>query len=289
MMNASNFSDIMLPIVLIVIMFGMGLSLTLKDFKRIIFHPKPIATGLVAQMVALPVIAFLLIGFTGLDPVIKVGFILIAACPGGTAANLIVYLLNGRIALSVSLTGINSLLILITLPLIVNLALLVFLGRTTEITLPVMDTISKILYTVIIPVFTGVYIRRKYPQLSDKIQKPLKYIMVSLLFLVFAIIIIFEEQKAGGGISSYMNVIPWAFALNVTAIFASYYFSNGLKLKKPDNYTISIEVGMQNSALAIYVASSLLENHQMAVVAVIYSSFTFFSTAFFGYLLKKYF
>ncbi len=287
-MGSAAFSSLYLPAVLIVIMFGIGLALEKKDFENVILYPRAIFIGLVAQMVLLPAIAFLLVFFTSLPPVVKVGFILIASCPGGSSSNLVAYLLRGNVALCISLTAINSILILFTLPLIVNLGLLAFIGETHEIQLPLSETILKIFYTTLIPTFAGVYIRYKNLKLAMKMEKPLRVIMTVLLFSVFAALIISEEQNTGEGVSRYTYLFSYAIALNFVAMAAGYFFSRKMGLDNRNNYTISIQVGLQNSALAIFVANSLLGSREMAMVAVVYSSFTFFSTLLFGYLAKRF-
>ncbi len=286
-MDANLFSEYALPATLAIIMGGMGLSLEVKDFKQILIYPKPILTGLFSQMIVLPLIAFLIVGFTNLDPYIKVGFILIAACPGGTASNLVTHLLKGNLALCISLSAINSLLILISLPLIVNLALMLFVGDAAEISLPVMQTIIKIFFVIALPVFTGMMIRSWNRTLANKLEKPLRYILTGLLLSVFIVVIFFDQRKESASIQDYLEILPFALALNFASMLAGLFIAYFMKTGKRNSYTISVEVGLQNSALAIFVASTLLNNHRMAVVAVIYSSFTFFSTALFGYIAKK--
>lgn len=287
-MDSATFSSYFLPAVLIIIMFGIGLTLEKKDFENVVRYPKAILIGLTAQMVLLPLVAFALVFITDLPPIVKVGFVLISASPGGSAANLVNHLLRGNVALCVSLSALNSLLILITLPLIVNLGLMVFVGETYDISLPVTDTILKIFYTTLIPTFTGVFIRHNNTRLAIKLETPMRYVMTILLFAVFAALIFFEEKTTAQGVSKYTYLFPYALALNFFAMLTGYIFARKMGLNKRNNFTISVEVGMQNSALAIFVASSLLGHREMAMVAVVYSSFTFFSTLFFGYLGKRF-
>lgn len=287
-MDYTLFTDYALPGVLIVIMLGMGLSLEKEDFTNVFIRPKLIFSGLFAQMIILPLIAFILMFFSDLSPIVKVGFILIAACPGGTASNLVAHLLNGNIALCISLTAINSLLILITLPLLVKLGLIVFVGEAHEIHLPIGRTVLKIFYTTILPTIIGMYLRRHKRRLANRLEQPLKYVMVALLFSVFAAIIIYEQGRVGSSITEYRFILPWALALNAISMAAGYFFARRIGFLNMNNYTISIQVGMQNSALAIFVAANLLGSQKMAMVAVVYSSFTFFSTALFGFIMKKY-
>jgi len=287
-MQSAVFSDILLPFVLVVVMFGMGITLEKKDFQELFLKPRSIVTGLIAQMVLLPLVAFILVFFLDIPPVIKVGFILIAACPGGTASNLVAFLLRGNVALCVTLTAITSLLILITLPLIVNLGLIVFLGHAEDISLPLDRTVLNIFLYTLLPVGAGLLLREKYPVIAIKMQKPMEYIMTILLFAAFLAILIFEESQETSFLRKYGYVLPVALALNFFSMLVGYLFARAMSLRHKDNFTISIQVGLQNSALAIYVAGSLIGSSEMAVVSVIYSAFTFFSTALFGYLAKRF-
>ncbi|MFP4621108.1 MAG: bile acid:sodium symporter family protein [Bacteroidales bacterium] len=287
-MAASFVSTYFLPAVLIIIMFGIGLSLERQDFVNVFRFPKTIFIGLFAQMILLPLVAFIILSITNLPPEIKVGFIIIAACPGGSASNLLNHLLKGNVALCVSLTAMNSILIQITMPLIVNLGLLVYMGQEADIHLPIWETIFKVFFVTLLPTFAGVYVRTRNLKLALKLENPLKVFMTVLLFSVFAAIILLEEKEGGAGIFRYSYLLPYALALNLGSMMAGYFFARSLGLDNRNNFTISIEVGLQNSALAIFVASTLLNNREMAIVAVVYSSFTFFTTALFGYLTKKF-
>jgi BASS family bile acid:Na+ symporter len=280
-------STYFLPAVLVIIMFGIGLSLERQDFVNVFRFPKPIFLGLFAQMILLPLVAFTIISLTELPPEIKVGFIIISACPGGSASNLLNHLLKGNVALCVSLTALNSILIQITMPLIVNLGLLVYMGHGEDIQLPIWETIFKVFFVTLLPTFAGVYVRARNLKMALKLEKPMKVIMTVLLFSVFAAIILLEEKEGGAGIFRYSYLLPYALALNVGSMLVGYFFARSMGLDNRNNYTISIEVGLQNSALAIFVATTLLNNRDMAIVAVVYSSFTFFSTALFGYLAKR--
>lgn len=268
-------------------MMGMGLSLDKRDFSNVIRYPKPVLTGIISQIFILPVVAFFLFGFTNLDPVIKVGFILITACAGGSATNVITLMLRGNLALSIALTAINSLIILITLPLIVNLGMILFLGVERSIHLNVYDTILNILLTIIIPILIGMSIRNYFFRFALKAQIPLKFILPTILFSVFIIMIFFNDNGSQNGIYDYLYIVPWALLLNFISMFVVYLISKYLRLGGKNNFTISIEVGLKNSIVGIYVAESLLNNYDMAMVSVVYGSITFFSTLLFGYLAKR--
>jgi BASS family bile acid:Na+ symporter len=268
-------------------MMGMGLSLDQRDFTNVIRYPKPILAGIFSQVILLPLVTFLLFGFTNLDPYTKVGFILITACAGGSATNLITHMLRGNLALSISLTAINSLIILVTLPLIVNLGLTIFIGVERNIHLPFFDTIFDILVTILIPTFIGMTIRYYHFKFALKAEKPLKIILPLILLLAFIGIIFFDNKANEGNLSKNLNLIPWALLLNFVSMTVVYLFARYLRLGGKNNFTLSIEVGLKNSIIGIFVAKSLLNNNDIAMVSVVYGSITFFSTILFGYIAKR--
>lgn len=282
------FSTYLLPASLAIIMMGMGLSLDLRDFFNVIRYPRPIIAGVFSQVILLPVVTFFMFWFTNLDPYTKVGFILITACAGGSATNLITHMLRGNLALSISLTAINSLIILVTLPLIVNLGLIVFIGIERNIHLPVLDTVLDIFLTILIPTFIGMLIRYYNFRLALKAERPLKIILPLILFSVFVVIILFDnDSNTEGNLSKNLNLIPWALLLNFVSMVVVYLFARYLRLGGKNNFTLSIEVGLKNSIIGIFVAKSLLNNNDIAMVSVVYGSITFFSTIFFGYIAKR--
>ena len=138
---------------------SLGLNLTRKDFNKLFLNPKSLTVGLVAQMLFLPILAVILMGFTNFSPSIKVGFIIISLCPGGVTSNLVSFMLKGNIALSISLTVINGILCMFTIPFFTNLSLDYFFNSVSEINLPVIKTISMIALVTILPATIGVFIR----------------------------------------------------------------------------------------------------------------------------------
>ena len=286
-MTDNLFSHYLMPLSIAFIMFGIGSNLRVSDFKTTFNRPKAVITGLVAQMLLLPIIAFILNMFFDINPIYKVGFILIAACPGGTTSNLVTLFLRGRLALSVSLTAFNSFLILFTIPLIIHLALYIYEGLETNIEMPVLETTSNLLLTVLLPTLTGMTYRHYFPGIVHRTQKIINVSMT--LFLLFVFIGIFTFENVGSAnLSDYAYLLLPAFLLNLISMFAGYLLSLAVGIRNRGRFTIAIQVGLQNSALAIYVASKLLGQPEIAVVAIIYSSFTLFSTAFWAYIMKRY-
>jgi BASS family bile acid:Na+ symporter len=281
------FSHYLLPVAIAFIMFGIGINLRFSDFRKTFNRPKAVITGLIAQMLLLPAIAFIINMFFDIDPIYKVGFILIAACPGGTTSNLVTLFLKGRLALSVSLTAFNSFLILFTIPLITHLALHIYEGNETLIKMPVLETIGNMLLTVLLPTLVGMIYRHYFHGIVYRTQKIINVSMT--LFLLFVFVGIFTFENAGSAkLSEYLFLFVPAFLLNLISMFTGYFLSLAVGIKNRGRFTIAIQVGLQNSALAIYVASKLLGQAEMAVVAIIYSSFTLFSTALWAYIMKRY-
>lgn len=286
-MTDNLFSHYLMPAAIAFIMFGIGINLRFIDFKKTFNRPKAVVTGLAAQMVLLPIIAFLLNIFFDINPIYKVGFVLIAACPGGTTSNLVTLFLRGRLALSVSLTAFNSFLILFTIPLITNLALFMYEGLETKIQLPLWETIGNMLLTVLLPTFIGMLYRHYFPGIVYRTEKFINISMTVFLLIVFIGIFIFENTGSAK-LSDYLYLFFPAVLLNATSMFGGYLLALITGIRNRGRFTIAIQVGLQNSALAIYVASKLLEQSEMAIVAIIYSSFSLFTTAFWAYIMKRY-
>lgn len=282
------FSSVILPIVIIGIMFGMGLSVSVNDIRYLQKSPKIVVAGVIAQMASLPIVAFVISFLFPIPVYLKIGLVLIACCPGGTMSNLVTYWLKGNIALCIALTAITSFLILITLPLIMNLALLVFAGHGESIRLPFGKTVVNVFLTTLLPSIAGFVVNCYWPGMAKKIEKPLEIFMTGALFLIYLVIVINNGNRPESTVSGYEMIILITFLLNVISMAIGFAFSRYLGVDNRDSYTISIQVGLQNSALAIFIASSLMHMPESAVVAVVYGSFTFFTTWLFAYLVKRY-
>ncbi len=265
-------TTIVLAVSLIIIMFGMGLSLTTDDFKRVFVEPKAILIGLLNQLVLLPLIGFLLISIFSVRPEIAIGLIILAACPGGPTSNLITHLAKGDTALSVSLTAISSFVTLLTIPFIINLGLRTVLGSSTEIQLDVAQTIAQVLVVVVIPVILGMLIRAKKEAFAHQMEKPVRTASAVVFVLVLAGVILSEKE----------NLIPYAkeagfitFILNILTMGIGMMIATFMKLSSRQAISIAIESGIQNGTLAIAIATGLLLNTEYAIAPAIYSLIMF--------------
>lgn len=283
-----DITDIIMPIAIGIIMFGIGLELHFSNFKKVFTHPKAILTGLFCQMILLPLIAFSIVYFWPMDDIYKVGVMLVAACPGGTASNLLAKILNGKVALSVSLTSFNSFLILLTIPAIVGLSFTIFTGESQSVDLGFMKTMKQILLTVALPVLGGIVLNDSTSEsFSEKLKKPLKFILPIILVGAFVVVIFFDNSGPEISYLENLHLLIPLVTFNLSTILAGYYISKKMKLSHKSSFTIAIEMGLQNSALALFIANQLLEDKDVTTMAVLYSSFSFLSTWGLAYLLKK--
>lgn len=267
---------VLLPLALIVIMFGMGMGLTLADFKRVIFSPKAKLLGLACQLIALPLLAFALTWGFRLQDELAVGLMLIAACPGGPTSNIISHLARGDTALSVTLTAVSSLITIFTIPLIMSYSMNHFLAGETAIHLPILKTFGQLVVVTILPVALGMWVNAAKPGFSRRMAKPVN--IASIVFLALIIVLaVIKEKDLGAQIAA---AGPATVALNLVGMILSYGVARLFRLPIQQRVTLSIEVGIQNGTLALAIALMILESAKIAMPAVVYSLFMFFSGAF---------
>lgn len=279
------FIDYLLSAVLMLITFAIGSSLRFANFENIFKKSKPLYLGLFLQMVFLPICAFIIAELVNLPPAEKVGLIIVAICPGGTTSNFISYLIKADTALAVALTAINSLLILLSIPLLSNWAVAIFMGSHTEVSLPILNMVWEVAKIIIIPALLGLFFNRFFPNISLKIRFPLKVINTILLGIVFFIKFFGDKQSGGSGISvnEIIRLLPATLLMHLSAMILSYFIAlKTFKLSGVQATTISIEVGLQNTALAILVAGTLIGNTDMTKPALVYAIFSFFTTFIFA-------
>lgn len=270
-------------------MFGIGLSLTAGDFTRIIRYPKAFLSALGAQMLGLPVIAFAINLLAPLPAELKVGFIILAASPGGATSGFLTYLWRGNVALSLSITSVNSFLTLFSIPVVVNLGLRVFMGRETELHLPFWETVQHIFFITIIPASIGVYVRHRFTVFAEKIRIPAKYVMLVMLAIVFLIKMFAGESHGGAGLTleDFIRITPVALIQNGACLFFGYFFMYYMGLPHPSRLTAAMESGVQNTTLAFLIASNLLAMQEMVKPALVYSLYSFWTACLFAYFTNR--
>jgi BASS family bile acid:Na+ symporter len=281
-MTSTFFNVVLLPLALAIIMLGLGLSLTLNDFKRVVNYPKAILIGLVSQMVILPVACYFIAKAFGLSPELAVGLMLLSASPGGPTANLYSHLSKGDVALNITLTAVNSLLTLFTLPLIVNFAIQHFMESGTVVPMQ-FKKVVEVFLMVLIPVSIGMLIKSKFSKTSGKLDKPVK--ILSALFLLAVIGgVVYQVRE---NILSYFRMVGMAALIfNLLSIAVGYYLPRLMKLQEKQAIAIGMEIGIHNGTLAIFIALTVIGNGVMSVPPVIYSLLMFVTAALFGYAVN---
>ena len=259
---------IVLPI-LTLLMFDLGLALRFEDFGRVFRHPWPIAVALVGQLVFLPAIALGLAWLFKLPPVFFIGLVLIACCPGGSSSNVFSKLANGDVALSVTLTALSSIITLFTIPFVMSWATRL-VGESVGITLPVGNLIKQNLVLMLLPVLLGIGLHYAWPKAAEKVDKVLTKLAFPLLLVLITVFYIQHRHTILDNIGILGLCVT---ALILVAIGLSSLLSRLVRNDARQRRTVVIEVGMQNAAQAIYIASSPLvfANDTIAIPAILYS------------------
>jgi BASS family bile acid:Na+ symporter len=282
-MESSAITTIFLPVALGIIMLGLGLSLTVADFQRVVKFPKVIFIGLFCQMILLPVVCFSIAKGFGLAPELAVGLMLLAASPGGSTANLFSHLANGDVALNISLTAFNSILSILMLPLIVNFSIDYFMESGQVVPLQ-FKKIIEVFAIVLVPVGIGMIVNAKNPSISIKLEKPVK--ILSALFLVLIIVSAIIKEKAH--IVEYFQQIGIpALLFNVLSLGIGYFIPRMLNIGKKQAIAIGMEIGIHNGTMAIFIATTVLNNSVMSIPPAIYSLIMFITAGAFGYFVSK--
>jgi bile acid:Na+ symporter, BASS family len=261
-----------IPISIFLIMMGMGLSLVTNDFKRVVKYPKAVAIGLTNQLIFLPLVGFFLATSMSLEPEYAVGVMLLVLCPGGTTSNLFTYLAKGDVALSVTMTAIASVITVFTIPIVLSFSLVYFMGAGSEFQLPVVKTMVSLIALTILPVSIGMLIKRYAPNAADKGQ-----VMVSrfgVIFLSFLVLFLSYVQR-DIIVEALIATGPVSLILNVSTMALGYYTSKWFGLNPAQRRSITMEVGLQNSTLSMFMALTLLANYKMSLTPAIYTLIMF--------------
>ena len=284
-MTDSLVTALFLPMALGVIMFGLGLSLRVADFTRVVMFPKAVLIGLAVQILVLPAICVLIAHAFGLPPALAVGLMLLAASPGGAVANLFSHLAHGDVALNITLTAINSVLAIVTLPIIVSLSMLHFMGQGEAI--PQQFTkVVQVFAIVLIPVAVGMLVNARAARVAEAMRRPMKWLSVIFLASVIAV----AASQDSGNIGGFIQAVGGAcLAFNLASLGLGYGLPRLLKLERPQAVAIGMEVGIHNSTLAITVALSpmMLDNPQMSIPPAVYGVMMLFTAAGFGWLVNR--
>lgn len=270
-MEQSILTAVFLPLALAFIMMGMGITLRVEDFSRVLKAPKAITLGLIAQLIMLPLAGFALVKLFGLTGGLALGLMILAACPGGPTSNLISHLAKGDLALSISLTAVSSVVTIATIPLIVNLSIGYF-GEEGSVMLPVMQTIIQIMVVTIVPVSIGMFIRSRNPRLTKMAERPVK-LASALFFTLIMVAAILQERE---NLVEFMILTgPAALSLNLLTMGIGYGLALIFALPVRQRMSITVESGIQNGTMGIMIAATLLQNSVATIPIAIYSLLMF--------------
>lgn len=282
-MQATLLTTVLLPLALAVIMFGLGLGLTAADFRRIASYPRAVLIGLFLQTGVLPWVALGLALLLRLPPELAVGLMLLAASPGGATANIYSHLARGDVALNITLTALNSLLCLLTLPLILNLSLAFFLGQGQYVPPPV-SKIVEVAVIIVVPVSLGMALRASAPGFAAAMERPVRVLSV----LVLALLVVAAVAQAWSTLLAYLGAVGLAcLAFNLASMGTGYAAPLALRLPRRQAIAIAMEIGIHNGTLAIYIALNVLASPAMAIPAAIYSLVMFVTAALFALWLVR--
>ena len=271
------------PVCLAIIMFGLGLGLTVADFKRVITIPRDFFIGFLGQVIILPIIAFILIHIISMPPEIALGVMVIAAAPGGVTSNILTKFANGDVALSVTLTAVVSLISVITVPLIIyNSASFLGFETTKEITM--FNIAAKMFFVVTVPVIFGMIVRSLMTVVILSKTLLVQRLSVILFLIVFISIWVEEWDRI---ISFITRAGLVAFILNITMIFIGYYMAKFLASGLEQRKCISLECGLQNGTLAVFVATQLFDEIVFMVPTAAYALIMFVTSIIFVLIVRK--
>jgi len=272
-MSGEVLKQVALPLALFVVLFGMGLSLVPEDFRRVFRHPKAKLVGLACQLILLPAIAFSLALLFRLPGELAVGLMVLAACPGGATSNVITHLSKGDTALSVTLTAISSMVCVFTIPWIVGWSMEWFMGGSAAVRLPFWKTLAQLTIVTIVPIVCGMLVRAMRPAFALRLERPAGIFSLVFLALIIAAAVLREKDLA----HQFAVAGPAAITLNILTLVLSFSAGWVFGLPKSQRITIAIESGIQNGTLALAISLGLLESASIAMPAVVYSLFMFFT------------
>lgn len=259
---------IVLPI-LTLLMFNLGLTLEGKDFLLVLQRYKAVVTGMIGQLIILPILAWILARVLGLNPIFAIGLVLIACCPGGSSSNVFSMLAKGDVALSVSLTAISSIITLFTIPVILQWVTS-SVGTQVGVTLPIGNLLVQNLFTMLLPILLGIGVRKWWKNTAAKIEHILSKLAFPALMLLVGTFFVQHRETISNNIGSLGISVT---LLLICAIIVAAVLSFVFRLSTQERRTIVIEVGMQNAAQAIAIASSpfVFNDGQFAIPAIIYA------------------
>ena len=277
-------STYIFPTVMFIVMFGLGLALDTRLIQRTFARPIPLFTGLAGQVLLLPLLAFLWASFGPWTSAVALGLFVVSVCPGGTTSNTIVFAMRGDIALSVSLTALSSLVTLITIPFFLTAGLSALQGDSVEIAVPISVILTSLIQMILLPVALGMGLRRFAEPIALRVIEPLRKLSLVLLAMIITLSIYNARRFFTAEIvelflaSAGMVVLVW---------FAGFVLTRLMKLDLMRQMTIVIEIGVQNTILAIYLGASVLQSPELTIAAIMFGLLNYAMVAIVYLVVRK--
>jgi BASS family bile acid:Na+ symporter len=281
-MSDSPLVSVGLPIALGIIMLGLGLTLTVADFKAVAKSPKAVAVSLAVQVLVLPAVALALVEVFDLAPLLAVGVMLLSASPGGPTATLLSHVFRGDVALNITLTAINSLLAVVTIPLITNVAIDHF-DASGELGLQFGKTV-QVIVLVLLPTALGMLARRRWPAGARRVDRPVRIFSIAVLVVVALGAILSERHDIGGYVQDVGAVAALFCLISLTV---GYGIARLFRLRRPQAVACAMEVGIHNTTVALTVALSVLDNTEVAVPIAVYAVVMYLIATPFGWAVSR--
>ena len=284
-MQGDLLSGVILPLGLAFIMFALGAGLVLADFKRVVMQPRAFAVGLLCHFVLLPLVGYAVVTAFGVTGAMAVGFMIIAACPTGTTSNILTYHARADVALALSFTAVAGVLAIFTVPLILSWSLSHFMGNAQQVQFPYGLVMGQIFMILGVPVALGMLLRKLLPDFTRRWHKALSLLATVLFVVIVAAAVaknwaIFKENG--------LSLAPMVFAINIAMLLLGLGLSRLARVDMRQSATVAIESSVQNSTLAIVIASSILLNDTMAVPAAVYSIAMYATGIAFVFIVRRF-
>lgn len=284
-MQSSVIFSLFLPLVFCIIILGLGLSLRLADFARVLHRPKPVLAAIGCQTLLLPILCFLIVTVTALPAELALGMMMLAASPSGASAILYTHVARGDTALSITLLAVNAIVALLTLPVIVNLSMLYFYGSGVALPLQI-GKVVQIVLAAVIPALIGIAIRWRKPELADRLERPISRAAVTFLaVIIFYAVITHVDLLLTWG----PRIGLTALLFNLLSMSVGYLLSRGLRLDGRQRIAITLHAGIHNAALVMTMAMSeyMLDMPELAIPPAMYALCAYVSAGLFAAVMRS--
>ena len=284
-MQSDLVSTIFLPASLAFIMLSLGLGLTPADFRRIVAQPRALLVGVGCHFVLLPLVCYLMVQTFGITGAFAVGFMIVASCPTGATSNILTYIARGDVALAVSFTAVASVLTIFTLPFIVAWSLGHFMGTQQTVEVPVRMMMGQVFMMLALPVGVGMLLRHLWPAATQR-REPVATRIATVLFLIILVLAIIKNWPLLR--DNFTTLAPFALGLNLTMLAIGFIVAWLARLSRRQSVTLGIETAIQNAALALVIATTVLKQDAMAVPGVLYGVLMYVGGLLFANIMRRF-